>query len=224
MSSPEPRLSHLPPLVRAVRLHARLFVCCVVGLAVFVLMPSSWTIATRALCGWDAGVLLYLALLVGLVASPSHVARLRQRAAEEDEGAVAITFLAAAAALVSIGAIFVQLAAVKEKTGGMLPHVAFAIATIALSWVFTHTIFGHHYAYRYYSRRSAGGLVFPGKEEPDFWDFLYFSFVIGMTAQVSDVSVTDRKIRRIALAHGILSFVFNTTIIALAVNIASSVI
>jgi uncharacterized membrane protein len=94
--------------------------------------------------------------------------------------------------------------------------------TIALSWAFIHTIFALHYAHEFYAQTRGGGLAFPGEGEPDYWDFLYFSLVIGMTSQVSDVAVTAKPMRRIVAAHGVVSFVFNTTLLALAVNIAAS--
>jgi uncharacterized membrane protein len=98
------------------------------------------------------------------------------------------------------------------------------VVTIVLSWAAIHTTFALHYAHDYYRGAKAGGLAFPGEDQPDYWDFVYFSFVIGMTAQVSDVGVTDRMIRRTATAHGVISFIFNTALVALMVNIAASAI
>ena len=100
-------------------------------------------------------------------------------------------------------------------------------ATVALSWAAVHTGFALHYAHEYYRGHKPGGLQFPSgdkDEHADYWDFVYFSFVIGMTAQVSDVGITDKSIRRIVTAHGIISFVFNTALLALMVNIAASAI
>jgi uncharacterized membrane protein len=99
--------------------------------------------------------------------------------------------------------------------------------TVALSWAAVHTVFALHYAHEYYRGGKPGGLQFPSGDEhekPDYWDFVYFSFVIGMTAQVSDVGITNRTIRRTATAHGIASFVYNTALVALMVNIAASAI
>ena len=99
--------------------------------------------------------------------------------------------------------------------------------TIALSWAAVHTTFALHYAHEYYRGAKPGGLQFPSGDEhehADYWDFVYFSFVIGMTAQVSDVGITDKTIRRTATAHGIISFIFNTALVALMVNIAASAI
>jgi uncharacterized membrane protein len=101
------------------------------------------------------------------------------------------------------------------------------MATILLSWSFIHTIFSIHYAQEYYGEgrdKEIGGLKFPRDNEPDYWDFLYFSLVIGMTSQVSDVAVTSRFLRRLVALHGVLSFFFNLTILALTVNMISNII
>ena len=100
---------------------------------------------------------------------------------------------------------------------------ALAIATVILSWAFIQTIFALHYAHDFYGKgQRANGLKFPGDDKPDYWDFVYFSFVIGMTFQVSDVAVTNKWIRRSVVAHGVLSFFFTTTVVALTVNMAAS--
>ena len=106
-------------------------------------------------------------------------------------------------------------------------ELSLAIATIALSWAAVHTTFALHYAHDYYRGAKCGGLQFPSgdaHDRADYWDFVYFSFVIGMTAQVSDVGITDKTIRRTATAHGIVSFLYNTALLALMVNIAASAI
>ena len=107
------------------------------------------------------------------------------------------------------------------------PELALAVATITLSWAAVHTTFALHYAHEFYRDDKPGGLAFPAgdtSEQPDYWDFVYFAFIIGMTAQTSDVGITDKSIRRIATAHGIVSFLFNTALVALMVNIAASAI
>lgn len=218
------RLSHLHPVVRGVRLHGRLVIAVMAALVVFVLTPVLAAPSTRLLMAWNAGVAVYLALTVVLIVR-SDVGRLRRRAAEDDEGAVFIMALAALAALASLGAIFLEFSLAKAKPAEIVLHLSLGVATIALSWIFVHTIFAQHYAHEFYQDGDKpGGLKFPGERAPDYWDFLYFSLVIGMTSQVSDVAVTDRAMRIAVMAHGVLSFVFNTTIIALTVNIAASVL
>jgi uncharacterized membrane protein len=145
----------------------------------------------------------------------------------EDEGGIAILVLTAAAALASLGAIIAELGSSSIAGSGRPPaHLLLATTTIVMSWAFTHTIFALHYAHDFYQegRGKGGGLSFPGEEEPDYWDFLYFSFVIGMTSQVSDVAITSKPIRRTVAAHGVISFVFNAALLALTVNIAASAI
>jgi uncharacterized membrane protein len=157
----------------------------------------------------------------------SHVGHIRLRARKEDEGRIAMLVLTAAAALASLGAIIAELGSSSTADSGRLPaHLLLATMTIVMSWAFVHTIFALHYAHDFYNEGGGrgGGLSFPGEEQPDYWDFVYFSFVIGMTSQVSDVAITCKQIRRTATAHGVISFVFNAALLALTVNIAASVI
>jgi uncharacterized membrane protein len=214
-----------PRLLRVVRARPRLFISGAIALVVTALLAvaAPWPLLTRLLAGWDLGVALYLVLTFHMMAT-STIDRIRRRAAEEDEGQAAILMLTVAAALASLAAIFAELAT--SARGEQHPvHVALAAVTIVLSWAFIHTIFALHYAHEFYDETVGGGLAFPGGEaEPDYWDFVYFSFVIGMTSQVSDVGITSKQIRRIAAAHGVISFVFNAALLALTVNIAASAV
>ncbi|MGH6784338.1 MAG: DUF1345 domain-containing protein, partial [Sphingomicrobium sp.] len=147
----------------------------------------------------------------------------RKHAAMEDEGRVAVLVLAAAATLASLAAIIVLLGQGAGKNE--MPQLLFAGATVVLSWAFIHSIFATHYAHEFYGEApAASGLEFPGDNKPDYLDFVYFSFVIGMTFQFSDVAVTARSIRRAALAHAIISFFFNVALLAIMINIAASAI
>ncbi len=161
--------------------------------ALFAVAPS-WRPVTRWLVGWDVGVLVYLAAALHMMLV-SDVARIRRRAAEEDEGQLAILMLTVAAAVASLAAIIAEL-----DTGDRGPQPAdlvLASLTIVLSWAFIHMIFALHYAHEFYDEENGGGMAFPGDDkEPDYLDFVYFSFVIGMTSQVSDVGVTSKPIRR----------------------------
>jgi uncharacterized membrane protein len=183
------------------------------------LLALPWGTATRLLVGWDSGVALYLALIYWYMAHAS-IARLRQRAAIEDEGAIALLVLTTTAALASLAAVVAEI--------GQAPspyHVVLGMGTILLSWTFMHSIFALHYAREFFGKgydERTGGLVFPGKEDPDYWDFLYYSLVVAMTAQVSDVQITSKTIRRLTTVHGVASFFFNVTVLALTVNIVSS--
>ena len=225
---PPPRQALAPLPVRVAQLHDKLFISAAFGVVVLLaLIPADWRVATKLLVGWDAGVALYLALTHPVIRR-ADVARIRKRAAEQDEGAFAILLLTIAATLASLVAIVFELGGSKQAPNGQsLAHVLLAVATILLSWSFVHTIFSFHYAHEYYGERhdgKIGGLKFPGDAKPDYWDFLYFSLVIGMTSQVSDVAVTSKVIRRIVTIHGALSFFFNLTVLALTVNIVSNLI
>jgi len=150
------------------------------------------------------------------------VDEIRERAAGQDEGRFGILTMTTAAAVASLAAIVAEIGPRNQEKGWS--YLALAGATILLSWTFIHSIFALHYAHEFYDV-DGGGLAFPGGDaEPDYWDFVYFSFVIGMTSQVSDVGVTAKNIRRTVTAHGILAFLFNTTLLALTVNIAASLI
>jgi uncharacterized membrane protein len=216
---------HLPRPVRIVRARPRLFIAALIAVVLAALCPSDWRIATRLLVGWDVGVALYLALALRMMAV-AEVRHIRLRARSQDEGQYTILALTAIAALASLGAI-VALLGVSEANNRSPTHLLLGIVTILLSWTFTHTMFALHYAHEFYDENGGkgGGLLFPGDlREPDYWDFVYFSFVVGMTSQVSDVAITCRPIRHTVSAHGIISFIFNVTILALTVNIAASAI
>jgi uncharacterized membrane protein len=211
----------LPRIVRAVRARPRLFLSAVLGLVVGLVLPFEWRVTTRLLVAWDVGVAVYLALALQAMAN-GDTARIRRRAALLDEDRIVFLMLTAGAALASLGAIVAELG--NKETAHAPANLALAVVTIALSWAFTHTIFALHYAHGFYieHRYEDGGLAFPGKEQPDYWDFVYFSLVIGMTSQVSDVAVTAKPIRRTVAAHGVLSFFFNVALLALTVNIVAS--
>jgi uncharacterized membrane protein len=214
----------LPAVVRIVRARPRLFLSGVLGVLVIVALPAHWRLATRVLVGWDVGVALYLVLAYRMIwrADVNHI---RRRAAWQDEGQTAILVLTVAAALASLAAIVAELG---TATGASRhpTQLILATLTIVLSWAFIHTMFALHYAHEYYDENAGrgGGLTFPGEPQPDYWDFVYFSFVIGMTSQVSDIAVTSRPIRRTVTSHGIVSFAFNAALVALTVNIAASAI
>ena len=214
--------------VRLARLHARLLISIAVGLFVTLgLSLTDWSMATKLLIGWDVGVVLYLLLVYQLMVT-CGIDDIRRRAAEDDEGAVALLILTGISGLAIMGAIIAELGIAKiagQPRSGY--GVAIAMITIFVSWAFVHTIFALHYAHEYYGARgdkAIGGLTFPGRQPPDYWDFLYFSLVIAMTSQVSDVVITSKVIRRIVTIHGALAFFFNVAVFALTVNIVSNLI
>jgi uncharacterized membrane protein len=210
-------------LVRVGLAHKRLVLCVLLGVLIAAVVPLAPV--TRALVGWDVGVLAYLIAAAVVMARCRSSAQMKQNAAAQDEGALAILILTAGAAMASLGAIFAELVAIDRNSPAYGAYVALTVVTVLLSWAFTHTIFALHYAHEFYGGHSrAEGLRFPGGGEPDYWDFVYFAFVIGMTFQVSDVAITKKPIRRLVVAHGALSFFFTTAILALTVNIAASLI
>jgi uncharacterized membrane protein len=213
-------------LLRAVRSRPRLFSSGAVGIVVVALAAlTNWRLATRLLVGWDVAVALYLALAFHVIAR-ADVHRIRRRAAQQDEGRFAILILTVASALASLGAIFAELGASARSAGAHHPFpLVLATVTIVLSWAFIHVMFALHYAHEFYDDGGGRGMDFPGgDQEPDYWDFVYFSFVIGMTSQVSDVTVSSKQVRRTVAAHGVVSFMFNAALLALTVNIAASAI
>ena len=222
MNESSPKRRWRPPkIIRIVRSRPRLFLCVLLGIAVLVLLPVDWRITTRLLVAWDVGVAVYL-VAAGQLMMGADPARMRRRAALLDEGALAILALVVVAAIASLGAIVAQLGS-SAGTADRHWHLALAFGTILLAWALIHAIFALHYAHEFYGHGAKGeGLAFPGNEAPDYWDFVYFSLVVGMTSQVSDVAVTGRHIRRTVAAHGVVSFLFNAALIALTVNIAAS--
>jgi uncharacterized membrane protein len=184
---------------------------------------TNWRPVMRGLVGWDIGIGLYVVLAIEMMAR-ADVHQIRRRAAAQDEGAIVILVLTVATALASLIAIVALLGT--SATGAAprrLIDLVLATITIGLSWVLIHTMFALHYAHEFYDQSGVPGLAFPGgEEEPDYWDFVYFALVIGMTAQVADVGMTTKEIRRTVAAHGAVSFFFNVALLALMVNIAAS--
>jgi uncharacterized membrane protein len=208
--------------VRLIYGRPRTFFAVAVGILTYALLPASLRQVTRALLGWDIFIAVYL-LLVFIMVVRSGLTHIKRNAALQDDGRFVILMVAALGAFASIAAIVLELGASHHSASAL----TLATVTIALSWAAVHTIFALHYAHEFYRGAKPGGLQFPSgdtHENADYWDFVYFSFVIGMTAQVSDVGITDKTIRRTATAHGIVSFIYNTALVALMVNIAASAI
>jgi uncharacterized membrane protein len=216
------RFRKLPKPARVIYARPRTFISMAIGIVSFFLLPESLRLVTRLLIGWDVFVAMYLVLVYTMVFR-GGLGYIRQTAALQDDGRFLIPILTALGAFASLAAIVAELGEAHRNP----PQLIFVTLTIALSWAAVHTAFALHYAHDYYRGDDIGGLQFPSgdhHEDADYWDFVYFSFVIGMTAQVSDVGITDKTIRRTATAHGIISFIFNTALLALMVNIAASAI
>lgn len=191
-----------------------------------VVWPESGPIAggwlSRLALGWDVGVALYLTESAVRVIRARSTDDIRRRAAELDEAGRAVLPLALTAALASVAVVIGE--AVRAAGDGSDQTAAgLALATVALSWVFVHVIFAFHYAHAFYgpgAKGDAGGLLFPGDEAPDYWDFLHFSLIIGVASQTADVQITGKALRRTSTVHSVTAFVFNTVIVALSVNLA----
>ncbi len=207
----------------------RLFISILLGFLCFLLIPDAVADRdmTKALIGWNAGVLFYLALTAYMMFSSTHD-KMNHRAFKQDEGKFLILIFVALSVFFALGAIINQLSAVKDMHGSLrAAHIGLTILTILTSWFFTQTMFALHYAHDFYSskiKNGDGGLIFPNDDLPDYADFLYFSFIIGTSAQTADINLSSKKMRRTGMAHCVLAFFFNTTLLALTINIASGLI
>lgn len=221
------------PGMRHVLARPRLLSCLLIGIISFVFWPAGWHLPTRLLVSWNLATWLYIVLALIMMARASE-ATIQRRAALGDESRFVVLTLAIVASVACLGAIVAQLGAVKDAQGLLKTlHLVLAAATIVSAWTFIHLIFAQHYAHEFFVERQGaagvpeaerGGLHFPGTAKPGFLDFLYFSFVIGVASQTADVDTTSRAMRFVVLIHGILSFFFNTTILALTINIAAGLI
>ncbi len=203
--------------------HHRAFVCSGCA-ALGFLCGAHLPLPMRFIVGWDAYAMsfLFLAWVPILTARPATVVRVAKK--EHSSGKIIFAFVLGAAC-VSLGAVGYLLGTARDlpapaRTG----HVFVAMATVVSSWSVVHTLFTLQYAFFYYRNthsKKPAGLQFPGETKPDYLDFAYFAFVIGMTSQVSDVAIDARQIRRWALLHGMISFAFNAAILALSINLIS---
>ena len=209
-----------------IRTRPRLAIAIVAGIVIGLATPSQWNPVTRALIGWNVTVWSYLCLMGWLMMHANHV-RVRMIAEQEDKSAVVILSIMSVAAVVSIAAIVFELSTIKDLVfSGRMAHYLFTGTTVFGSWCLVATLFTFHYARSYYrSPAERRAFRFPDDDEdPDYWDFLYFSFTIAVAAQTSDVSVMTRSMRKTVLAQSILSFFFNVTILGLSINIAASLV
>lgn len=204
------------------RTHPRLSCATVLGLAVGILAPAD-SIISKILIGWNAGVWTYLILMFWL-ATRAKAPDVKRIAEIEDENAGLVLFVVCIAAIASLATITFELAGSKDlETSRKLLHYAFTAATVIGSWLLIGVIFSVHYARLFYTwdgkepaLRFAEGLT-----TPNYWDFLYFSFTIGVAVQTADVGVATRGIRKIVLAQSLIGFVFNTAILGFSINIAA---
>ena len=214
------------PPFRVLRLHGVLLAGLATAAVITLAAPVEWRWTVRLAAGWDAGVALFLLLTFLKLARTQSVEAIRARAAELDEAGVAVLPLSLLAAAASV-ALVVSEAATASAGIDKGIEALLTLGTVAASWLFVHVLFGLHYAHRFYApdtKGDRGGLLFPGETEPDYWDFLHFSLIIGVASQTADVQIADRGLRRLSSVHSVTAFVFNTVLVALAVNLAVNLI
>jgi uncharacterized membrane protein len=188
-------------------------------LALAVLLALHRPLASSVLLGFDIAAVVYLALIVHLF-NGAHPQQMKRIARSQDAGRWGILWSSVVLSCVVMVALTLELHANKSTGAGT---IVVAAASILLSWLFMNSMFAMHYAHDFYGDLGGrpSGLVFPGTKQPDYWDFAYFAVVIGMTFQVSDVQITARYMRRMALVHSVIAFFFNVFIIAVSVNIVA---
>jgi uncharacterized membrane protein len=212
-----------------IRSHPRLLGATAVGLLLYWLVPPWTGTGSGFLIAFDGGALTFLTAVWVMMARATPDS-MRHRAELEDEGRYTVLGFGTAAASAVLVAIVFELHGSKNADSPGF-HIVLAAGTILLSWFFMNTIFALHYAHGYYGDadpssgyKPIGGLAFPGQPKPDYWDFMYFSFVVGMTFQVSDVQIEAHSLRRLVLAHSVLAFLFNVAVLALTINIVAGLI
>jgi len=219
-----------PKFIRTIRARPRLVLSALLGVAVGVLSPEHLREVTRGLVGWNVACWTYLIAAGAMILRSEHQ-DIHRRAAVQDDGRYTVLALTALAAACSFGAIFFQLATVKGIDANLRTlHIALAATTIIGSWLLVHLAFALHYAHEFYrcAKEEAGtwvgGIVFPGEDRPDYPDFLYFSYVIGVACATADVNIASRPLRRLALVHCVLAFFYNNAVLAMTINIGASFI
>jgi uncharacterized membrane protein len=209
----------------------RLVISLCVSIIVFFFIRNLYTLPALILFGWISFALM-LIILDWIIILSSHPREVRLLAKIQDSSRILIVLIVLAASLASLVAIIFLLKSAKgHSKADFNEHIILSISAVIVSWWLVHTIFTLLYAHLYYDTdtdsgetKTIGGLMFPGNEEPDYMDFVYFSFVIGMTFQVSDVEISSRYIRRFAILHALMSFAFNTAILALSINVISGLV
>jgi uncharacterized membrane protein len=219
-------------LLRPARLHPGLMAGCAAAFLSAWLIPAPAPLLLRGIMAWDALVLVFLATTWTVMLRGGRET-MRYRAAHYDTSdsvLLVLCMLAVMASLVAITGMVVGIGSMPEHK--KVFRLTLSVITVVASWLFLHTVLALHYAHHYYwpKRKPGqpdgrhGGLEFPGGEPPDYADFLYFSFVLGATSQTSDVAITSKSIRRLAMLHGTFAFAFNTLLLALTVNVAASLL
>jgi len=210
--------------------HYRLYLSLLIGAVTFFFARHIPSAPAVTLITWIS-IALSIIVLDWIVILKAHPKDIREVASLEDSSRFLIFFFVLAASMVSLVAIYLLLKSSKGQSDETVTgYIFLAMAAVFVSWWMVHTVFTMRYAHLFYThtdkgKQPIGGLEFPGDDkEPDYMDFVYFSFVVGMTFQVSDVEISSKQIRRLAWAHGLISFAFNTAIVALSINVISGLV
>jgi uncharacterized membrane protein len=211
--------------------HYRLYISLAVAAIVFYFIRTVLSTTGVVLLTWSSFALCVIIMDWVLILT-CHPKEVRKVAQLEDSSRTLIFIFVVGASLVSLVSILFLLKSDKNLSAAdVTGHVVLSMVSVVVSWWLVHTIFSMRYAHMFYStnpddagKKALGGLEYPGNEEPDYLDFVYFSFVLGTTFQVSDVEISSRRIRRLALVHGLIAFAFNTAILALSINIVSGLV
>ncbi|KQQ45295.1 hypothetical protein ASF61_20250 [Duganella sp. Leaf126] len=218
-------MSWRPTLPRIIHSRPHLSLAVAIGAAVWPLLPGDWHALTRLLTAWDVTVWLYLVTMGAMMLRADHH-DIRHAAKRQDEKGPVILATLSVAIMVSLAAVVLQLASVKNHPDDLPLQYAFVALTVIGSWLMVGVMFCSHYAHLYYaSGQGEPPLGFPDRDlQPHYWDFLYFSFTISVAVQTSDVSVRDRGMRKVVLGQSVLCFFYNLAILGLSINIAASLI
>lgn len=213
---------------RSMLLRPRVYLGAAAGIAALLALPPQLGSAIRSALAWNIGGLVYLVMALSVMRScgPDVI---RTRAARQDDSGfviLVIILLAITASFAAIAGLINEAKAAEKDI--KLYYLALAASTIFVSWLVTQVVFTLHYAHEYYAPFHFGeknaGLVFPDEDKPDYWDFFYFSTSIGATSQTSDTEIASRQLRRLVTLHAIVSFFFNTMVLALTINLAASLV
>jgi len=223
-------LEAMGSVARLFRLHFSLWLGLLVLAAVAALTPAGLGWPLRLAAGWDAGVAAFLMVTLYHVVRARSQDAIRRRAAELDQAGDLVLPLSMAAAVASV--VVLVLAMVASDGKPTVGQAVFSVGTVGLSWLYVHVIFALHYAHGFYAPREhgrgekgggdQGGLIFPGEDEPNYWDFLHFGLIIGVANQTADIQISSRKLRGLATLHSLVAWFFNAVILALTVNLAAT--
>ena len=216
------------PVVRVLIVRPRLLISAGIGFLIGLALPASFVphVVTRILIGWNCAALTYMVLALEMMARSTR-AHMRMRARTQDEGRYTILTLVVTLSVLTLCATAVEMSAAKDVHGTLkVIHVGLAGLTVFSTWWVNQTMFALHYAHDYYLHggREDRGLMFPGTARPDYFDFLYAAAIIGTSGQTADVSFNTSPTRRIAMVHSVLSFFFNTIVLALTINFAAGLL